>query len=129
MHKQNRHDAQHGDSDDNRDDVELRLPRGPLATNGRRIALVGAGCASLTVANDLAPLGYECVIFEALDRPGGLMRTNIPAFRLPAEVLDEEIGYILQMGVELRLSSPVQSMLEADGGAFITFALVTGRVG
>ena len=95
---------------DNRDDVETRLPRRPLATNGRRIALVGAGCASLTVANDLAPLGYECVIFEALDRHGGLMRTNIPAFRLPTEVLDEEIGYILQMGVELRLSSPVQSM-------------------
>jgi NADPH-dependent glutamate synthase beta subunit-like oxidoreductase/ferredoxin len=95
---------------DNRGEVEARLPRGPHATNGRRIALIGAGCASLTVANDLAPLGYECVIFEALDRPGGLMRTNIPAFRLPAEVLDEEIGYVLQTGVELKLSSPVRSM-------------------
>ena len=81
-----------------------------LRKNGRRIALIGAGCASLTVANDLAPLGYECVIFEALDRPGGLMRTNIPAFRLPAEVLDEEIGYVTRLGVDLRLGSPVASL-------------------
>jgi NADPH-dependent glutamate synthase beta subunit-like oxidoreductase len=62
------------------------------------------------VANDLAPLGYECVIYEALDRTGGLMRTNIPSFRLPPEVLDEEINYILDMGVDLRLNSPVSSM-------------------
>ena len=55
-------------------------------------------------------MGYECVIFEALDRPGGLMRTNIPAFRLPAEVLDEEIGYVTRLGVDVRLSSPVQSL-------------------
>jgi ferredoxin len=81
------------------------------------VALIGAGCASLAVANDLAPLGYECVIFEGLDRPGGLMRTNIPAFRLPGEVLDEEIDYIVDMGVDLRLSTPVKSMraLLAEG--------------
>jgi len=95
---------------DHRGDIEARLPRAPQRTNGRRIALIGAGCASLTVANDLAPLGYECVIFEALDRPGGLMRTNIPSFRLPAEVLDEEIAYIVRMGVDLRLSTPVRSL-------------------
>src|SRR5262245_23780367 len=95
---------------DNRGDISDRLPRPPRVKNGKRVALIGAGCASLTVANDLAPLGYECVIFEALDRPGGLMRTNIPAFRLPAEVLDEEIDYILDLGVDLRLSSPVESM-------------------
>jgi formate dehydrogenase beta subunit len=95
---------------DSRGDVEERLPRAAQRSNGRKIALIGAGCASLTVANDLAPIGYECVIFEALERPGGLMRTNIPAFRLPAEVLDEEIGYIVNMGVDLRLSSPVQSL-------------------
>jgi NADPH-dependent glutamate synthase beta subunit-like oxidoreductase/ferredoxin len=102
---------------DNRGDIEGRLPRPPEVRNGKRIALVGAGCASLTVANDLAPLGYECVVFEALDRPGGLMRTNIPAFRLPASVLDEEIGYITRLGVEVRYSSPVQSLkaLLADG--------------
>jgi NADPH-dependent glutamate synthase beta subunit-like oxidoreductase/ferredoxin len=95
---------------DLRGDIEARLPRPPRQTNGRRVALIGAGCASLTVANDLAPLGYECVIFEALDCPGGLMRTNIPAFRLPGEVLDEEIGHVIRMGVELKLSSPVASL-------------------
>ena len=95
---------------DNREDVRDRLPQAPGRSNGKRIALVGAGCASLAVANDLIPLGYECVIFEALDKPGGLMRTNIPAFRLPANVLDEEIAYIVDMGVDLRLSQPVKSM-------------------
>jgi NADPH-dependent glutamate synthase beta subunit-like oxidoreductase len=95
---------------DNRGDVSARLPKAPHEKNGKRVALIGAGCASLTVANDLTPLGYECVIFEALDKPGGLMRSNIPAFRLPGEVLDEEIAYIIDIGVELRLSSPVASL-------------------
>src|SRR5690606_37496615 len=62
--------------------------------------------------NDLLPLGYDCTIFEKLERPGGLMRTNIPSFRLPADVLDEEVGYILDMGVDLRLGTPVNSMRE-----------------
>ena len=88
---------------DHRGDIESRLPPPAQHKNGRRVALIGAGCASLTVANDLAPLGYDCVIFEALARPGGLMRTNIPAFRLPAEVLDEEIGYVTRLGVEIKL--------------------------
>src|SRR5690606_35745789 len=78
--------------------------------NGKRIACIGAGCASLTVANDLMPLGYEVTIFEQYGEPGGLMRTNIPAFRLPAEVLNEEIEMIVGMGVDLRLNSPVRSM-------------------
>src|SRR5690242_12567517 len=95
---------------DNRGDIAARLPKAPRTKNGKRIALVGAGCASLTVANDLAPLGYDCVIFEALERPGGLMRTNIPAFRLPAEVLDDEIGNIVGIGVDLRLATPVKSL-------------------
>ena len=95
---------------DLREDITDRLPKAPAFRNGKRIACVGAGPASLTVANDLVPLGYEVVIYEKLDRPGGLMRTNIPAFRLPAKVLDEEIGYILDLGVDLRLSSPVDSM-------------------
>ncbi|HEU4618073.1 MAG TPA: FAD-dependent oxidoreductase [Gammaproteobacteria bacterium] len=95
---------------DNRGDVRDRLPRAAEQKNGKRVALIGAGCASLTVANDLLPLGYECVMFEALDKPGGLMRTNIPAFRLPAEVLDEEIGYITDLGVDLRLSTRVESL-------------------
>jgi formate dehydrogenase (NADP+) beta subunit len=96
---------------DNRGDVSAYLPKAPPVKNGKRIALVGAGPASLTVCNDLAPLGYECVVFEALDRPGGLMRVNIPSFRLPAKVLDEEIEMITGIGgIEIRYSSPVTSM-------------------
>ncbi len=95
---------------DHRDDISDRLPKKPAQTNGKKIALIGAGPASFTVANDLAPLGYECVIFEKLDKPGGLMRSNIPAFRLPESVLMDELGYILDMGVELRLGTPVESM-------------------
>ncbi len=95
---------------DHRGDISDRLPKKPKKTNGKRIALIGAGPASFTVANDLAPLGYECTIFEKLSKPGGLMRSNIPAFRLPEEVLMEELGYILDMGVELKLNTPVESM-------------------
>ena len=95
---------------DHRDEVKEFLPKKPEKTNGKRIALIGAGPASFTVANDLAPLGYECTIFEKLPKPGGLMRSNIPAFRLPEEVLMEELDYILDMGVELKLNTPVESM-------------------
>src|SRR5947209_11069426 len=73
-------------------DIDDRLPIIPTQKNGRRIACIGAGPASLTVANDLLPLGYEVTIFEKHDKPGGLMRTNIPSFRLPAGVLEEGIG-------------------------------------
>ena len=96
-------------------DLTGRLPRAPGQLNGKRIACIGAGPASLTVANDLAPLGYEVVIFERLATPGGLMRSNIPSFRLPQAVLDEEIGMILDIGVELKLSAPVNSMRELLG--------------
>ncbi|MFO1465496.1 MAG: FAD-dependent oxidoreductase [Steroidobacteraceae bacterium] len=95
---------------DHRDEVAGLLPRAPAQKNGKRIACIGAGPASLTVANDLLPLGYEVTIFEQFSVAGGLMRTNIPAFRLPAKVLDEEIGYIVDMGADLRLNSPVKSM-------------------
>ncbi len=102
---------------DLRDDIHDRLPRIPADKNGKRIALVGAGPASLTVANDLMPLGYECVIYERLTQAGGLMRYNIPAFRLPAPVLDEEVDAILDMGVEIRYETPVSSLkaLLAEG--------------
>ena len=102
---------------DLRDDVTALLPTAPKQKNGKRVACIGGGCASLTVANDLMPLGYEVVIYEALDVPGGLMRSNIPAFRLPVQVLDEEMAMIVDMGVDLRLNSPVESMkafLEED---------------
>jgi formate dehydrogenase (NADP+) beta subunit len=95
---------------DNRDDISALLPRAPERKLGKRIACIGAGPASLTVANDLLPLGYEVTIFEQNAVAGGLMRTNIPAFRLPAKVLNEEIGYIVNMGADLRLNSPINSM-------------------
>jgi formate dehydrogenase (NADP+) beta subunit len=95
---------------DLRDDITDRLPKAPAKKNGKKIACIGAGPASLTVANDLVPLGYEVVMFEKLARAGGLMRSNIPAFRLPEQVLDEEIDMILNMGVEVRYDSPVTSM-------------------
>jgi NADPH-dependent glutamate synthase beta subunit-like oxidoreductase len=95
---------------DNRDDIRDRLPTAPETKNGKKVALVGAGCASLTVANDLLPLGYDVTIFEALDTTGGLMRTNIPQFRLPPEILDEEIGYIVDMGAEVKLGHRIDSM-------------------
>jgi hypothetical protein len=95
---------------DNRDDISEFLPKVPHEKNGKRVALIGAGPSSLTVANDLMPLGYEVVIFEKLIEPGGLMRINIPSFRLPAQVLDDEVGYILNMGVDVRYNSPVTSM-------------------
>ena len=97
---------------DNCGDIVERLPKAPAKNNGKKVALIGAGCASLTVANDLRPLGYDVTIFEALETTGGLMRTNIPAFRLPPDVLDEEIGYILDMGVDLRLNHRIDSMKE-----------------
>ncbi len=83
---------------DHRGDISGRLPKIPTKKNGKRIACIGAGPASLTVANDLMPLGYEVVIYEKNDQPGGLMRTNIPAFRLPGHVLDEECQTILDFG-------------------------------
>ncbi|HZC87927.1 MAG TPA: FAD-dependent oxidoreductase, partial [Steroidobacteraceae bacterium] len=97
---------------DHREDVSARLPKIPRLKNGKRVACIGAGCASLTVANDLMPLGYEVTIFEQYGEPGGLMRTNIPSFRLPATVLSEEIAMIVDMGVDLRLNTPVKSMRE-----------------
>jgi NADPH-dependent glutamate synthase beta subunit-like oxidoreductase/ferredoxin len=95
---------------DNRDEIKHLLPKAPARSNGFRVACIGSGPASLTVANDLAPLGYEVVIFEKSDKPGGLMRSNIPSFRLPERVLYEEIDYILDMGVEIRYNTPIDSL-------------------
>jgi NADPH-dependent glutamate synthase beta subunit-like oxidoreductase len=100
-------------------DISARLPKAPATKNGKKIACIGAGPASLTVANDLAPLGYDVTIFERLGTPGGLMRSNIPSFRLPQAVLDEEIGMILDMDVTLKLNSPVASMKQLlDKGGY-----------
>ena len=112
---------------DHREDITDRLPKGAAQGNGKKVALIGCGCASLTVANDLRPLGYEVTIFEALGTTGGLMRTNIPRFRLPPEVLDEEINYIVDMGVDLKLNHRIESMKELlDSGEFDAVFVGTG---
>jgi len=95
---------------DYKDDVSARMPKKARVKNGKRIALVGGGPASLTVARDLAPLGYECVVFDADPLPGGMMRTQIPKFRLPDSVIDEETRYILDLGVEFRGGQRMNSM-------------------
>jgi NADPH-dependent glutamate synthase beta subunit-like oxidoreductase/ferredoxin len=111
---------------DHREDITERLPRGG-ESNGKKVALLGCGCASLTVANDLRPLGYDVTIFEALDTTGGLMRTNIPRFRLPPKVLDEEINYIIEMGVDLKLNHRIDSMKALlDSGEFDAVFVGTG---
>jgi formate dehydrogenase beta subunit len=112
---------------DNRGEVKHLLPQAPAEKNGKKIALIGAGPASLTVANDLMPLGYEVTIFEKQPRPGGLMRINIPAFRLPEQVLDEEIAYIVDMGVDVRYNTAVNSLQElVDSQAFDAVFVGTG---
>jgi NADPH-dependent glutamate synthase beta subunit-like oxidoreductase/ferredoxin len=112
---------------DLRDDVTGLLPTVPEQKNGKRVALIGAGPASLTVANDLMPLGYECTIFEALPKAGGLMRTNIPSFRLPVTVLEEEIDYILDMGVDIRYDHRIDSLAELlDSEEFDAVFIGTG---
>jgi NADPH-dependent glutamate synthase beta subunit-like oxidoreductase len=95
---------------DYKDDIRARLPKPAAVKNGKRIALVGCGPASLTVARDLAPLGYRCVIFDQDRLPGGMMRTQIPKFRLPETVLDEECNYILNLGVEFIGGRRIDSM-------------------
>src|SRR5665213_2354963 len=83
---------------DHKDDVSDRLPKPASAKNGKRVACVGAGPASLTVARDLAPMGYEVVIYDADAKAGGMIRSQIPRFRLPESVIDEEVGYITGLG-------------------------------
>ncbi len=95
---------------DNKDAIKDRLPKIPKEKNGHRLALVGAGPSSLTVARDLMPLGYEIDLYEANGKAGGFMRTQIPSFRLPEKVIDEETGYILDMGVNSFFNTRVESL-------------------
>ncbi|HTC18247.1 MAG TPA: FAD-dependent oxidoreductase, partial [Stellaceae bacterium] len=96
---------------DNKNDISSRLPKAPAQGNGKRVALIGAGPASLTVARDLAPLGYHLVLYDGDPKAGGMMRTQIPRFRLPESVTDEEIAYITGIGgIELRLGSRIDSL-------------------
>ncbi|MEO8508449.1 MAG: FAD-dependent oxidoreductase [Betaproteobacteria bacterium] len=95
---------------DYKGDIRAHLPPPAKQKNGKRVALVGAGPASLTVARDLAPLGYECVVFDGDPKAGGMMRTQIPKFRLPDSVIDEEMGYVLDMGIDFRAGQRIDSM-------------------
>ena len=97
---------------DLKDDFKDFLPPVPGKKNGKKIACIGAGCASLTVANDLLPLGYEIDVFESLPKMGGLIRSNIPKFRLPPNIIDEEFDVIVERGVNLHLNHPIESMKE-----------------
>ena len=91
------------------DEVRAMMPR-PLARNGKRVACVGAGPASLTVARDLAAQGYAVTVFDAEAKAGGFIRTQIPRFRLPESVIDEEVGYVMSLGVTLRAGERIASM-------------------
>ncbi len=111
---------------DHKDDISDRLPVVPQQKNGKKVALIGAGCASLTVANDLMPLGYECTVFEAQAVAGGLMRYNIPSFRLPVEVLQEEIDYVVDMGVDVQYNHRVESLRVLLGKEYDAVFIGTG---
>ncbi len=116
---------------DYKDDISARLPQPAKRRNGKRIALVGAGPASLTVARDLAPLGYSCVMFDQDTQAGGMMRTQIPKFRLPSAVIDEECGYILGLGVEFvggkRIDSLTALLAEGYDAVFVGCGAPRGR--
>ena len=96
---------------DHKDDIRDRLPTAG-APNGKKVALIGGGPASLTVARDLAPLGYELHLYDAQPKGGGFMRSEIPSFRLPEEVLEEEVGYVLDMGIHTHFNTYVDSMAD-----------------
>ena len=110
---------------DNKGDIDAFMPEVATA-NGKRIALLGGGPASLTVARDLAPLGYEITLFEKDPRGGGLMRTNIPSFRLPESVLDEEVSRILGFGIKTRFGHEVKSLKSVIDEGFAAVFVGTG---
>ena len=107
-------------------DIKELLPSIPDKKNGKKIAIVGGGCASLTVANDLLPIGYEVDIFESLPVMGGLIRSNIPKFRLPPEIIDEEFNIIVEQGANLYLNHPIESMKELLKESYDAFFIGTG---
>ncbi|WP_291781932.1 FAD-dependent oxidoreductase [Cecembia sp.] len=95
---------------DNKGDVKQYMPQGPFTPNGKKVCLIGGGPASLTVARDLAPLGYEIHLYDEQIAGGGMMRSQIPSFRLPEEVLNEEVNYILDMGIQTQFLTYVDSL-------------------
>lgn len=103
---------------DNKGDVKQHMPKGPFKPNGKKVALVGAGPASLTVARDLATLGYELHLYDEQKLGGGFMRSQIPAFRLPEQVLNDEVNYILDLGIHTHFNHYVSSLKELMNQAY-----------
>ena len=111
---------------DLKEDIRERLPKPAQKKNGKRIACIGAGPAALTVARDLLPLGYQVVIYDGDARAGGMIRTQIPRFRLPESVIDEEVGYVLNLGAEFRAGIRVDSMKSVLAENFDAIFVGTG---
>ncbi len=111
---------------DHKSDIRHRLPDIPKQKNGKKIALIGAGPASLTVARDLMPLGYQVDLYDEQYKGGGFMRSQIPSFRLPEEVLDEEVNYILDMGVSTHFKHKVESLKEMMAKDYDAIFIGTG---
>ena len=116
---------------DNKGDISSRMPPKPTAKNGKRIAMIGAGPASLTVARDLAPLGYDITVFDGDTRGGGMIRSQIPKFRLPEEVIDEEVGFIERLGITTKYGTRIDSlkgvMAEGYDAIFVGTGAPRGR--
>ena len=111
---------------DNKGDVKKHMPKAPFQKNGKKIALIGGGPASLTVARDLAPLGYELHLFDEQFAGGGMMRSQIPSFRLPDQVLNEEVNYILDMGIHTHFNKYVSSLKEVMNDGYDAIFVGTG---
>ena len=111
---------------DYKGEIDDLIPKAPKKSNGKKIALLGAGPVSLAVARDLIPLGYECKIFERDHLPGGLMRSNIPSFRLPEEVLNEECNRIINMGLEIEYDHEIKSFKKLLDKEFDAIFVGTG---
>ncbi len=111
---------------DNKGDLTNLIPKGPFPSNGKKIALIGGGPASLTVARDLAPLGYEIHLFDEQIKGGGMMRSQIPAFRLPESVLNEEVNFILDMGIHTHFKKYVSSLSEVLDNEYDAVFIGTG---
>jgi NADPH-dependent glutamate synthase beta subunit-like oxidoreductase/formate hydrogenlyase subunit 6/NADH:ubiquinone oxidoreductase subunit I len=107
------------------------MPKAPAKTNGRKVACLGAGPASLTVARDLAVLGYEVTLFDQNPQLGGMIRTQIPAFRLPVSVIDEEMDYITSIGninfVHKKIESLKEILDEGWDAVFVGTGAPRGR--
>ena len=111
---------------DNKGDVKSFMPQGPFPKNGKKIALIGGGPASLTVARDLAPLGYEIHLFDEQIAGGGMMRSQIPAFRLPISVLDEEVNFVLDLGIHTQFRHFVSSLKDVVSKDYDAIFVGTG---